>query len=443
MSFSEFVRACDAEQAVNVTHVICASQDQVLASYVREPYRMDTLRLFFSMTKSFASLAVGIACDMRLVGLDERLVDIFRDECPADPHENLQKITIRHLLTMSGGIHENTYSALFPQSDWVRAYLSQEFPHEPGSFYRYSTHGSHMLSALITKKTGISMEAFLNSHLLHPMGIDEAQWEHSPEGLTAGGMGLSLYPASLVKIAQMLLNRGVYQGWRYVSEEYLEMATQPQIVKRDDFGKAECEYGGWEYGFQFHIGKGGYYRMDGAFGQVCLVCPDRNRAFIALSSGSKTEKLLKLMYEHLLDGEMDICKAQTGDRICPTAPVPCGRYRMEANEGRIREIEIREPETGKFRMRVFREENEEQIDFSLRYDVGGQMRFVKDLEEHEQEYVCRAEFCDALELTLYYIETPYITKYRFIFEEERILFEWSINQSFTLKSISAQGRKIS
>jgi len=261
--------------------------------------------------------------------------------------------------------------------------------------------------------------------------------------LTAGGMGLSLYPASLVKIAQMLLNRGVYQGRRYVSEEYLDMATRPQIVKQDDFGKAECEYSGWEYGFQFHIGRHGYYRMDGAFGQVCLICPDRNRAFIAFSNGSKTEKLLKLIYDHLLDGDMDICESQTGDRRCSTIPVPCGRYRMEANEGRIREIEICEAETGKFRMCVYREANVEQIDFSLRQDVGGQMCFVKDLEEHEQEYVCRAEFCDVLELTLYYIETPYITKYRFTFEEERILFEWSINRSFTLKNISVQGRKIS
>ena len=39
-----------------------------------------------------------------------------------------------------------TYAGLYAQSNWIKAFLKQEFPHEPGTYYRYSTHSSHMLS---------------------------------------------------------------------------------------------------------------------------------------------------------------------------------------------------------------------------------------------------------------------------------------------------------
>lgn len=259
MSFEQFIQDCEKNESLNITHVICVSSDNILAKYVKYPYKMDTLRLFFSMTKTFSSLA--------------------------------------------SGIHENTYAELFVQNNWVKAFLRQTFPHEPGTYYRYSTHSSHMLSAIITKVSGLSLEDFLNQYLFYPLDISEAQWEQSPEGLTAGGMGLSLYPVSLVKIAQMLLNKGLYQGKRVISTQYLDLATTQQIVKQDETGNPAKYCSGAGYGFQFHIGKDGCYRLDGAFGQLCLICPEKNRAVIVFSQNTKMEALLSLIYKHLLDAE--------------------------------------------------------------------------------------------------------------------------------------------
>lgn len=158
-----------------------------------------------------------------------------------------------------------------------------------------------MLSAIITKVSGLSLEQFLNIYLFYPMEIFEAQWELSPEKLTAGGMGLSLYPKSLVKIAQMLLQDGIYKGRQFIAKEYLKMAATPQIIKQEKRDRLDCEYCGSGYGFQFHIGKDGYYRMDGAFGQLCLLCPDKKRAVIVFSQYARMEDLLSLVYKHLLN----------------------------------------------------------------------------------------------------------------------------------------------
>jgi len=216
-----FIKACEEHKNINLINLALLQGDEVLAQFCKKPYKKDCKQLFFSMTKSFTSLAVGIAADNGLLNLDDYVVSFFKDELPQNPHPNLMKMKVWHLLTMTTGIHENTYARLFPQPDWIRAFLAQEFTHEPGTYYRYSTNATHMLSAIVQKASGQNLEEFLNMYMFSPMNITEAEWELSPEGLTAGGMGLSLYPSSLVKFASLLLNKGLYKGKRIISEEYL------------------------------------------------------------------------------------------------------------------------------------------------------------------------------------------------------------------------------
>lgn len=204
-------------------------------------------------------------------------------------------------------------------------------------------------------------------------------WERSPEGLIAGGMGLSLRPQSLVKVAQLLLNWGVHQGRRLISEAYLDLATTCQITKADEDGA----YGGNGYGFQFHIGKDGCYRLCGSFGQFCLVCPQRDLAIIAFSQNSDSKALLEL----------------------------CGPNGVRS------------------------------ICFSPHGDTMGQTPFVKDLQEHWQSYVCRTVFTDALRLTVWFIETPYVATYTLRFDANTVTFGFDVNVSFTLRSFSRKGLK--
>lgn len=135
---------------------------------------------------------------------------------------------VKHLLAMTCGIHENTYTMLYPQQDWVRAFLEQDFPHQPGTYYRYSTHASHMLSAIVEKITKKSFIEFMLDNLFNPLDISKVTWEVSPLGITAGGMGLSSTIEAVAKFGQMLLDKGVYNGKRIVSQKYIELATITQ-----------------------------------------------------------------------------------------------------------------------------------------------------------------------------------------------------------------------
>ena len=440
MKPSNFISACENNENINLTHFIISSDKNVLYEYCKLPYGMESPRLFFSMTKSITSLAIGIAADQGLIHLDDYVVDFFHDKLPGAPHENVFKIKVRHLLIMASGIDHNTYPELVLQSDWVKAFLAQDFPIEPGKQYLYSTHATHMLSAIITRVSGMSLEDFLNENLFYPMGITEAEWELSPEGLTAGGMGLSLTPNSIIKIAQLLLNNGVYNGRQLISQKYLSEATSTKINKPST---GNTEYEDTRYGYQFHIAKDNYYYLDGAFGQVILICPHKQLAFIAFSQKSKTNNLLGEIYKHFIYDELvqePFFQPKYTHKTFAYIHLPDNTFRVEKNPLNVSTVRFTENRV------IFTDENarENQLNYNFRTLSKGRASFIKDLQEHNQSYVTEViEMSkDKLCLKVYWIETPYVTIYEFDFFDYGFIFRFDINVSFTLSRFEIKGEKL-
>lgn len=450
-----FVAECEANEKINLINFALVQSNDILAWFCKKPYKKNAKQLLFSMTKSFTSLAIGIASDNGILCLDDNVVSFFPEDLPRKPHSNLLKMQIRHLLTMTTGIHDNTYSELFPQSNWVKAFLAQDFPHEPGTYYRYSTHATHMLSAIIQKVSGTSLENFLNDHLFSVMGIIQAQWELSPEGLTAGGMGLSLRPSALIKVARMLLNKGMYKDKRIISEKYITLATSPQVIKQDDITGPDKYFSGYRYGFQFHISPGNAYRADGAFGQFCIVYPEKNLAIIATSQKTETESFLALIDKYFVCNGMHmdtISKAQLDIYLSKLSfPVPNQSkkiynppqclYQLEDNELSIKNIRFI-----KNKLQItFSNHRQDNIDIDFRNPVYGKSHFIKDLQVHLQEHcvLARWENESTLILMIYYIETPYIGEYRLQFsnDNDKVIFTFNINVSMTLKGFTVIGIK--
>lgn len=287
-----------------------------------------------------------------------------------------------------------------------------------------------------------------------PMDISKAQWEHSPEGLTAGGMGLSLQPSSLIKIARMLLNKGVFEGKRIVPEAYITLAVSSQAIKQDE--ALEKFYSGNQYGFQFHISPNHTYRADGAFGQFCVVCPKRNLAIVAVSQYTKAESFLALADKYFIQHERDTdtdtislqqlrvylsglsfaLPPQEGKR---EPFVPCS-YALEDNELNIKEVGL---SASTLRIQ-FLDGLEDELDLDFTGPVYGQSHFIKDLHVHPQEHCLFARWADQgdLMVTVYYIETPYVGEYSFRFMDSKVVFSFNINVSMTLKGFTVTGTRI-
>jgi len=287
-----------AERDVHDLHsVILLRRGSVVAEGYWEPYGPAYPHMLFSLSKSFTSTAIGLLIAEGRLSVGDRVLDFFPDLAPAEPGENLRAMRVRHLLTMTTG-HDTdpTRRIREPGQSWAKFFLAEPVDHEPGTHFVYNSLATYLLSAIAQRLTGERLGHYLRPRLFDPLGIEQATWETSPEGIDAGGWGLSLTTADIARFGQLYLQKGVWQGSHLVPESWVVEATSRQ-VPNEPSENVDWVQG---YGYQFWRCRHGAYRGDGAFGQLCVVMPDQE-AVLAITAGvSGMQSVLDLVWKHLL-----------------------------------------------------------------------------------------------------------------------------------------------
>ena len=272
---------------------IMLREGKVFAEGYYKPYTPTTLQTVYSLSKSFTSFAIGLAIDDGVLKLTDKVVSFFPEL--EYNHENgyMEQMTIKNLLSMSTGQESelafNNYSA--------EAFLKNA-PHEAsGQVFRYNTSATYMLSVILKTK-GIDLESFLYERLLKHLGIEGLRWQRCPQGICLGGYGFSLIPECIAKFGQLLLNKGMWEGKRLISEAYINEASSKIIRNSDD----ESQPNDWAqgYGYQFWQCRYNSFRGDGMYGQLCVVSPDKKAVFAATSYCNDIQGILNVYYETIL-----------------------------------------------------------------------------------------------------------------------------------------------
>jgi CubicO group peptidase (beta-lactamase class C family) len=269
-----------------------------------EPYQRAFPHMLYSLSKSFTSTAIGIAIDEGLLRIDDAVLTFFPDDSPDQPSDNLRAMTVKHLLTMNTGHHEDTTNAVWRGEDdnWPRAFLSLPVEHEPGSWFVYNTAATYMLSAIITRLTGETLVEYLRPRLFDPLGIKDPTWDADPLGRSVGGSGLHITTEDIARFGQLYLQKGQWEGQQIVSETWIDEATKAHSDTSNTQSNPDWTAG---YGYQFWRNRQGSYRGDGAFGQFCLVFPEQG-AVLAITSGRQDmQHMLDTVYETLVSSFSD------------------------------------------------------------------------------------------------------------------------------------------
>ena len=267
------------------------------------PYSKEVPHMLFSLSKSFTSTAIGLAVEEKLLSTEDKVISFFSDKLPEKIDENLQQMTIKDLLMMGTGHAEDTTDTIVKaeDGDWVKAFLSLEVEYTPGTHFLYNTGATYMLSAIIQKVTGETLLDYLTPRLFKPLGIENPTWDKCPKGINTGGFGLSLKTEDIAKFGQLYLQKGIYNGKRIVPEAWIAEATSKQISNGND------EDNDWSqgYGYQFWRCKHNEYRGDGAFGQLCVVMPDKDTVLATTSGSEDIGLILNHIWDNLLPAICD------------------------------------------------------------------------------------------------------------------------------------------
>ncbi len=276
-----FERAVQKEAlAVNAMRIY--KDGELVYSYQPEPERRQNI---YSGTKSFTSTACAFAINEGMFSLDDLLLDHFGADAPEKPSEKLERMKLRHLITMTMGFENpllmdgNARKLLGrTEKDWAKYVLNTEVIHEPGTIFRYSNAAPYLLGVLIQRKTGISLVDYLTPRLFEPLGIEPPRCEADPMGQTFGASSFEMNVTEYAKLGLLYLQNGVWKGKRLISEEWVLQASAPQI-ETDEGDDVTGHY----YGYQFWIMPDGAYRADGKYGQYCIVLPQKN-AVVAVTA---------------------------------------------------------------------------------------------------------------------------------------------------------------
>lgn len=184
----------------------------------------------FSVTKAFTGLAVGIAWDRGLIPNIEAPVSDYFPEAAKDPL--FARVRIRHLLQHTSGIQTTRGSKdIYPQRDFVRFALESPVITPPGEVYEYNNRAINLLSGILGKVAHTTMEAFLVEHLLQPLGIRDYRFGRDKAGNTWAMDGLELKASDLIKVGNLLANRGRWNGRQIVSERWLDLAMTGNLIR--------------------------------------------------------------------------------------------------------------------------------------------------------------------------------------------------------------------
>lgn len=219
-----------------------------------------------SLTKSMMSLLVGIAIEQGKISNENEPIHPYFPTIFANlKDKRKEQISIKDLLNQTAGLEWKGYKE---HGAWLESptpnqlVLSKQLLTRPGKAYFYNSGATHLLSTILVKATGQSVLAFAQENLFTPLGIKTVKWEVRNDGHHDGsGLGLWMQASDLLKIGQLMLNKGKWHGQQLIAEAWIDKSFNSDLKSKAAFGLPRSKHGYCWYsternGLQMHYGMG-------------------------------------------------------------------------------------------------------------------------------------------------------------------------------------------
>ncbi len=293
------------DRNVNIHSLLIIRNGYVVTDATFYPYDGQTVHDMASVTKSVMTTLIGIAADQGKLNLDDRMVSFFPNYSISNLDTLKNEITIRHLVSMSSGLDctaeedEKNLREMQANPDYVQFVLDRQMVWTPGEQFIYCSPAIHLLSPILQQATGQTALDFARQYLFEPLGIQESMWEQDPQGYYDGWGDLSLNPHDMAKIGFLFINHGKWDGKQIVSRQWVEQATQAQMVNSGGLDS----YG---YGWWMDPATESGYRADGRGGQYIYIFPEWDMVIVTTGGGYTMDEIAELILASFIDFEKSL-----------------------------------------------------------------------------------------------------------------------------------------
>ncbi|MCO4780919.1 MAG: serine hydrolase [Candidatus Cloacimonetes bacterium] len=273
-------------------------------------YKVDQKHRIWSISKSISAMLIGIAIKEKLLSLDD-LVSKYYPQVQANYAKQLK---LRHLMHMSSGFNwsegyeSNPFNSdvikmlyIDQHKDMAAYTASRPFLHPPGKVFHYSSGETNLIMGILKKTlTKAQYDDYPWRKLFDPLDIKTATWQQDLSGTFIGSSYLFMSPKDLAKIGTLILQKGLWNNKRVLSEDYVNYMTSlsPSMKALKSFEDDEND----SYGAQWWLNQDLANKKDskkypsapddtilglGHHGQLLVIIPSKNVVMVRYASDTE------------------------------------------------------------------------------------------------------------------------------------------------------------
>ncbi|RKH08532.1 class C beta-lactamase-related serine hydrolase [Corallococcus sp. CA047B] len=262
-----------------------------------------------SAAKTYASVLIGIALDQGAAfTVDTPVVSLFPEYGGKLAHldERKRALTVAHLLTMSTGLACDDEDEASPGNeerlqddvpDWYKYTLDLPMVSKPGEKGVYCSANINLLGGVLRNTTRTWIPEFFARNLAAPLQMRDYHVDLMPSGEQYLGGGIYMRPRDALKLGQLYLSGGTWNGRRVVSQRWVErsIANHATLAQGSTYG-----YTWWRH--ELRVGDRVYseYEASGNGGQLVMVIPELDLTVLFTAGNYNHAALWRKFREELL-----------------------------------------------------------------------------------------------------------------------------------------------
>lgn len=248
--------------------VIWRNGERVFLTY-GYPFSPESMHRMYSSASILLALAILKAVEENKLSLKDKERKYYKDRLPDEYEKNSGTLTIAQLLCMYTGENFSYNKSVFTILVQIveKAVLSDYIEYLQQKFFKY---------------------------------MDICIFEDKEMCSFSDPLGLSIRMKDFPKLAELVLNKGVWNDMRLLDVNLTERLGRYQVSTAQPQNSEEIytdrSYG---YGSLLWRNRGGGFRIDGEYGQYSLIFPDLNMAVSIMAFEEDQEIILDLFWKYV------------------------------------------------------------------------------------------------------------------------------------------------